>query len=81
MGAAISYSLANDETSLDRLRAHFAAKMAASPDASAFAVVTQRIDTQGSAYRDVAGKIDSIDTPESFMADFKKHYDTAAATN
>ncbi len=55
--------------------------MKASPDASAFAVVTQRIDTQGVAFRDVAGKIASIDTLESFMTDFKKHYDTAAATN
>ena len=29
--AAVAYSLANDEASLDRLRAHFAAKMKASP--------------------------------------------------
>ena len=81
MRAAIAYSLANDETSLDRLRAHFAAKMKKSPDASAFAVVTQRIDTQGVAFRDVAGRIASLDTLESFMKDFKKHYDGAVATN
>ena len=75
MRAAIAYSLANDEPGLERLRDHFAAKMKASPDASAFAVVTQRIDTQGVAFRDVAGKIASIDTLESFMTDFKKRYD------
>ena len=44
MRAAVAYSLANDETSLDRLRDHFGPKMKASPDASAFAVVAQRID-------------------------------------
>ncbi len=78
MRAAIAYSLANDETSLDRLRDHFAAKMKASPDASAFAVVTQRIDMQGVAFRDVAGKIASIDTLESFMTDFKTKFDKVA---
>jgi tetratricopeptide (TPR) repeat protein len=81
MRAAIAYSLANDETSLDRLRAHFAAKMKKSSDASAFAVITQRIDTQGVAFRDVAGRIASLDTLESFMKNFKKHYSGAAATN
>ena len=81
MRTAIAYSLANDETSLERLRDHFIEKMKASPDASAFAVVTQRIDTQGVAFRDVAGKIASLDTLESFMKDFRKRYDGAAATN
>lgn len=81
MRTAIAYSLANDETSLERLRDHFAATMKASADASAFAVVTQRIDTQGVAFRDVAGKIASLDTLESFMTDFRKRYDGAAATN
>lgn len=81
MRAAIAYSLANDETSLDRLRDHFSAKMNTSVDASAFKVVTQNIDTQGVAFRDMAGKIASIDTLESFMKDFKKSYDVAEATN
>ena len=78
MRAAISYSLAGDQASLDRLRDHFAVKMNASPDGSAFAVVTQPIDTQGVAFRDVAGKIASIDTLESFMTDFKKQFDKVA---
>jgi tetratricopeptide (TPR) repeat protein len=75
MRAAIAYSLASDQTSLDRLRTHFAAKMKSSPDASAFAVVTQSIDLQGVAFRDMAGQIASIDTLETFMQDFKKRYD------
>jgi len=81
MRAAISYSLANDQPSLDRLHDHFAAKMEKSADASAFAVVTQKIDEQGVAFRDMAGKIASVDTLESFMKDFKSHYDAGVAVN
>jgi len=81
MRAAIAYSLASDQASLDRLHDHFAAKMEKSPDASAFAVVTQKIEEQGVAFRDMAGKIASVDTLESFMKDFESHYAAAAATN
>ena len=81
MRAAVAYSLANDETSLDRLRDRFGPKMKTSPDASAFAVIAQRIDEHGVAFRDQAAQIASIDTLQAFMKDFKKHYDTATATN
>jgi hypothetical protein len=77
MRAAIAYSLAGDEPSLDRLRTHFSPKMSASRDASAFAVVTQNIDTQGIAFRDLAGRIASVDTLQGFMQDFRKRFDTA----
>jgi len=77
MRAAIAYSLAVDEASLDRLRTHFMPKMKQSPDASAFAVVTQNIDLQGTAFRDLAGKIASVDTLEGFMQDFKKRFKSA----
>jgi hypothetical protein len=75
MRAAVAYSLANDETSLDRLRDHFGAKMKSSPDANAFTVVTQRIDMQGIAFRDAAAQVASIDTLQAFMKDM--HTDTA----
>ncbi|HSM97357.1 MAG TPA: hypothetical protein VLT91_15040 [Rhizomicrobium sp.] len=78
MRAAIAYSLANDEPSLDRLRDHFMAKMKASKDAAAFTVVTQNISAQGAAFRDQAGQVASIDTLEAFMKDFKKRYDNNA---
>jgi len=80
MRAAIAYSLAGDQPSLDRLREHFAAKMKTSPDASSFAVVTAGIDTQGTAFRDLAGKIAAIDTLETFMQDFKKRYEPSPKT-
>ena len=79
MRAAVAYSLANDEASLDRLRDHFGPKMKASPDASAFAVVAQRIDAHGVAFRDAAAQIASIDTLQTFMKDFRKHYSGAPA--
>jgi hypothetical protein len=81
MRAAIAYSLAGDQASLDRLREHFAAKMKPGGDASAFAVVTQNIATQGVAFRDMAGQIASVDTLQAFMQDFRKHYDAGAQTN
>jgi hypothetical protein len=79
MRAAVAYSLANDEASVDRLRDHFGSKMKTSPDASAFAVVAQRIDAHGVAFRDAAAQIASIDTLQTFMKDFRKHYSGAPA--
>jgi hypothetical protein len=72
MRAAVAFSLANDEAGLERLRDHFDAKMRASPDASAFAVVTQRIDLHGLAFREAAARIATVDTLQSFMNDLRK---------
>ncbi len=69
--AAVAYSLANDETSLARLRAHFGLKMKATPEASAFDVVSERIDAHGIAFRDAAAKIASVDSLKSFMKDLR----------
>ena len=61
-------------TSLDRLRQHFAPKMQNTPDAKAFAVLSQQIDMHGVAFRDAAARIASVDTLQAFMKDFgKKH--------
>ena len=75
MRSAVAYSLANDEISLDRLRQHFAAKMKTSRDATAFDVVTQRIDMHGLAFRDAAAKVASIDTLQTFMKELQKRTD------
>lgn len=72
MRAAVAYSLANDETSLERLRSDFGPKMKTSPDASAFAVVTERIDMQGLAFRDAAARIASVDSLKLFMQDMQR---------
>jgi hypothetical protein len=69
MRAAVAYSLANDQTSLDRLRTNFLPKMKGSPSAAAFAVVTERIDLQGVAFRDTAANVASVDTLKAFMTE------------
>jgi hypothetical protein len=70
MRAAVAYSLANDDTSLARLRAHFMPKMKGTPDAGMFAVLSADIDQHGLAFRDAAARIASVDTLQSFMKDF-----------
>jgi len=70
--AAVAYSLANDETSLARLRDHFAAKMKGTTDANLFQVLSADIDQHGLAFRDAAARIASLDTLEAFMKDFTK---------
>lgn len=71
MRAAVSYSLANDQPSLDRVRANFMPKMKGSPSATGFAVVTERIDLQGVAFRDAAAKVASVDTLKMFMTELQ----------
>ena len=72
MRAAIAYSLAGDQPSLNRLRTRFGAKLQGSTDASAFSVITENTDPQGPAFRDVAARLASVDTLQAFMADFRK---------
>jgi hypothetical protein len=71
MRAAVAYSLANDQTSLERLRNNFSTKMKASPSAAGFAIVTERIDLQGLAFRDAAAKVASVDTLKMFMQEMQ----------
>jgi hypothetical protein len=79
MRAAVAYSLGNDEPSLDKLRDRYAPKINASADGKAFAVVTERIDRQGVAFRDLAKQIASVDALQAFMDDIKKRGAAAAA--
>jgi hypothetical protein len=72
--AAVAYSLAGDQQSLARLREHFAAKMTGTPDTNLFAVLSAPIEAHGLAFRDAAARIASVDTLQSFMADFNKRY-------
>jgi tetratricopeptide (TPR) repeat protein len=65
--AAISFSLDDDAIGLERMRAKFGDLMSVSPDASAFAVVTDPIQTNGVAFRDLARSVASIDTLDSFV--------------
>ncbi|HVV64466.1 MAG TPA: hypothetical protein VHC42_03290 [Rhizomicrobium sp.] len=77
MRAAVAYSLANDEAGLDRLRDHFAQKMAQSPDANAFKVLSGRIDSHGVAFRSAAAQVASIDTLRGLMKDIREQTQVA----
>ncbi len=65
--AAISFSLDDDAVGLERIRAKFGDLMSESPDAAGFAVVTDPIQTNGVAFRDLARSVASIDTLDSFV--------------
>ncbi len=76
MRAAVAYALADDQTSLQALRATYADQMASTPDASAFDIVTAPIDRQGSDFRRLAGEIAGIDTLEAFMDSMNQRVET-----
>jgi len=71
MRGAIAYSLAGDENGLSRLRAKFGEAMSLSPDANAFAVVSEPIVEQGVAFREMTSRIASVDTLERFLASLR----------
>lgn len=77
MRGAIAYSLAGDEVGLSRFRAKFGEAMSKSPDASAFATVSDPIVEQGVAFREMASRIASIDTLDRFLASLKASDTTA----
>ena len=78
MRAAVAYSLANDDAGLTRLRDRYTTKMGASPDAKAFAAVTDPSENQGLALRDLAKKIASVDSLQAFMVDFRQRQAAAS---
>jgi hypothetical protein len=76
--AAIGYALGEDALSLGRLREKYAAKMAATPDARAFEVVSAPLGTSGTEFRDIARAAASIDTLEGFLRDMQTRYPDAS---
>lgn len=74
--AGIAYSLASDQLSLNRLQTKYIAKMADSPEAAAFEVVTRPIDAQGVEFLEVANKLADTDTLETFLEEYRRQYMT-----
>jgi hypothetical protein len=72
MRGAIAYSLADDQAGLNRLRTRFGARMAQTDDASGFAIVSDPIERQGVAFRDLASRIASVNTVQRFINSLKK---------
>ncbi len=72
--AAISYSLAEEELALERLRTKFGPKMSDSPNAAAFDIVTSPIETHGVEFLSVAQQIADIDSMQAFLDEYRRHY-------
>jgi len=74
MRAAISFALADDRLGTDRLRRKFSTKMAESPDAHAFDLVTSPNARDGVAFHNLAREIAEIDTLDAFLKSFRETY-------
>ncbi|MHA7777721.1 tetratricopeptide repeat protein [Roseibium sp. M-1] len=72
--AGIAYSLAGDQLSLERLQTKYMTKMADSPEALAFEVVTRPIETQGVEFLEVANGLADIDSLETFLKEYRRQY-------
>tara|TARA_R110000824_G_scaffold390760_20_gene588060 strand:+ start:15196 stop:18855 length:3660 start_codon:yes stop_codon:yes gene_type:complete len=71
MRSAIAYSLGSNDRGLSRLREKFGGKMQTSVDASAFAVVSDPIETSGVAFRQLASRVAAVDMIERFVSSMK----------
>lgn len=72
--AAVGYALGEDTLGLGRLRERYAAKMAETPDAHDFEVVSAPLGTGGAEFRDIARAAASVDTLEGFLRDMQSRY-------
>ena len=77
--AAIGYSLGDEPIGLARLRERYMPKMAGTPDARAFDVVSSPVGGVGPEFQDVARKITGVDSLEAFLHDMGKRYPDSAA--
>ena len=75
---AIGYSLGEDPLGLDRFREKYAAKMAQTPDARAFEVVSAPLGTDGAEFRDIARAAAAIDTLDGFLRDMQARFPDAS---
>jgi len=72
--AEIGYALAEDTLGLDRFREKYAAKMAQTPDAHAFEVVSAPLGTGGTEFAEIAHSAAAVDTLDGFLRDIKARY-------
>ncbi len=72
--AEIGYALADDALGMGRFREKYAAKMAQTPDARAFQIVSAPLGTSGNEFGEIAHAAASVDTLEGFLRDMKARY-------
>ena len=74
MRAEIGYALSSDELGLGRFRDKYAAKMASTPDAHNFQIVSAPLASSGDEFAAVARAAASADTLETFLREMKSRY-------
>jgi tetratricopeptide (TPR) repeat protein len=75
--AAIGFALGEEPIGLGRLREKYAAKMADGPDGRAFDIVSAPIGTSGPEFQEIAKKVSSVDTLDTFLRDMRARYPDA----
>ena len=77
--AAIGYSLGDEPLGLARFRERYAPKMASTPDARAFDVVSVPVGSSGPDFQNVAKKITGVNSLEAFLRDMRTRYPDSSA--
>jgi hypothetical protein len=72
--AEVGYALAEDKLGLERFRDKYAAKMAGTPDARAFEIVSAPLGTGGTDFHNIAHVAAAADTLDDFLRDMKARY-------
>ena len=78
--AEIGYALSSDTLGLTRFREKFAAKMAETPDARVFDIVSAPLGSSGDQFAAIAHAATSIDTLEGFLREMKARYPDSNST-
>jgi hypothetical protein len=79
--AEIGYALGDDALGIGRFREKYAAKMAETPDARAFEIVSAPLGTSGEEFGAIAHAAASVDTLEGFLRDMKARYPDASTVS
>jgi len=69
----VAYALANDQPSIDSVRARYASLMGSSEDATAFEVLTANPDRGSIGFRQVASRIAQLNTLDSFLERYRSN--------
>ena len=78
--AELGYALGEDTLGLGRFREKYAAKMAGTPDAHAFEVISAPLDTSGTEFAAIAHAAAAVDTLDGFLRDMQARYPDASAS-
>jgi tetratricopeptide (TPR) repeat protein len=77
--AELGYALGEDKLGQGRLREKYAAKMAGTPDAHAFDVVSAPLGTSGNEFAAIAHAAAAVDTLDGFLRDMQARYPDSGA--